>query len=63
MCHCEYNLAFAMILKVSIKFGIYIDIKLHSLTFKTNLLLNLRLLLVEIKRKLFTNLNILPFLN
>ena len=35
-CHCKYNLAFAMILDISIKFNIKIDMKLFSLTFETN---------------------------
>ena len=35
-CHCEYDLAFAMILNISIKFNIEIDMKLFSLTFETN---------------------------
>ena len=35
-CHCEFDLAFAMILNISIKFNIKIDMKLFSLTFDTN---------------------------
>ena len=35
-CHCEYDLAFAMISNISIKFNIKIDMKLFSLTFETN---------------------------
>ena len=36
VCHCQYNSAFAMILDISIKFNIKIDMKLVSLTFDTN---------------------------
>ena len=35
-CHCLYDLAFAKILNISIKFNIKIDMKLFSLTFDTN---------------------------
>ena len=35
-CHCGYDLAFAMILNISIKFNLKIDMKLISLTFDTN---------------------------
>ena len=35
-CHCEYDLPNAMILNISIKFNIKIDMKLFSLTFDTN---------------------------
>ena len=42
-CHCEYDLAFAMILNISIKFNIKIDMKLFSLTFVTKFLLYQRL--------------------
>ena len=35
-CHCEYDLALAMILNISIKFNIKIDMKLFSLNFDTN---------------------------
>ena len=42
-CHCGYDLAFAMILNISIKFNIKIDMKLFSLTFVTKFLLYQRL--------------------
>ena len=42
-CHCEYDIAFAMILNISIQFNIKIDMKLFSLTFVTKFILYRRL--------------------